>query len=92
MIYKQNISKPFKENSELNPTNPYAFTKFTIENILQELYSSAPHKWRIANLRYFNPVGAHTSGQLGDNPTKRHEFCNFLIFSIVQPYKARLVL
>lgn len=71
MIYKQNISKPFKENSELNPTNPYAFTKFTIENILQELYSSAPHKWRIANLRYFNPVGAHTSGQLGDNPTKR---------------------
>ena len=71
MIYKQNISKPFKENSELSPTNPYAFTKFTIENILQELYSSAPHKWRIANLRYFNPVGAHTSGQLGDNPTKR---------------------
>ena len=54
MIYKQNISKPFKENSELNPTNPYAFTKFTIENILKELYSSSPDKWRIANLRYFN--------------------------------------
>ena len=71
MIYKQNISTRFKENSELNPTNPYAFTKFTIENILQELYTSEPHKWRIANLRYFNPVGAHNSGLLGDSPRIR---------------------
>ena len=71
MIYKQNISKPFKENSELNPNNPYAFTKFTIENILQEIHTSEPKKWRIANLRYFNPVGAHESGLLGDNPRIR---------------------
>jgi len=68
MIYKQNLSIPFKENSELNPNNPYAFTKFTVEKILNNLYESEPKKWRIANLRYFNPVGAHESGILGDNP------------------------
>ena len=42
--------------------------KFSIEKILEDLYKSAPSKWRIANLRYFNPVGAHESGLLGENP------------------------
>tara|TARA_Y100000589_G_scaffold331165_1_gene383547 strand:+ start:832 stop:1878 length:1047 start_codon:yes stop_codon:yes gene_type:complete len=68
MVYKQNPNKSFKENSELNPSNPYAFTKFTIEKILQNLSISEPKKWRIANLRYFNPVGAHSSGLLGEYP------------------------
>ena len=70
MVYKQNPNQSFKENAELNPTNPYAFTKFTIEEILQNLSISEPKKWRIANLRYFNPVGAHSSGLLGENPKR----------------------
>ena len=68
MIYKQNSEKPFKEDSAIYPTNTYANTKFSIEKILEDLYKSEPSKWRIANLRYFNPVGAHESGLLGENP------------------------
>ena len=68
MIYKQNSSQKFKEDSELNPANPYAYTKYTIEKILDNLHKSEPSKWRIANLRYFNPAGAHPSGLIGDNP------------------------
>jgi len=68
MIYKQNSEKPFKEDSEKSPTNTYANTKFSIEKILGDLYKSEPSKWRIANLRYFNPVGAHESGLIGENP------------------------
>ena len=68
MIYKQNSEKPFKEDSEKSPTNTYANTKFSIEKILEDLYKSEPLKWRIANLRYFNPVGAHESGLIGENP------------------------
>ena len=68
IIYKQNSDKPFKEDSDLSPNNAYANTKFSIEKILNDLYKSAPSKWRIANLRYFNPAGAHESGLLGENP------------------------
>ena len=39
-----------------------------IENLLNDLYKSEENKWRIANLRYFNPVGAHSSGHLGEDP------------------------
>ena len=46
----------------------YANTKLSIEKILEDLQKSDPSKWRIAILRYFNPVGAHESGLLGDNP------------------------
>ncbi len=70
MVYKQNLNKSFKEDDALDPTNPYALTKFTIEKILQNLSISEPNKWRIANLRYFNPVGAHSSGLLGENPKR----------------------
>ena len=68
MVYKSNSMKPFKEIDEIAPLNPYAFTKFTIENILSDLFKSEPNKWRITNLRYFNPVGAHDSGILGESP------------------------
>ena len=68
MIYKQNSSQSFREDSELYPTNPYAYTKYTVEKILDNLHSSEPNKWRIACLRYFNPAGAHPSGLIGDNP------------------------
>ena len=70
MVYKINSMRPFKESNELDPLNPYAFTKYSIEKILYDLFKSAPSKWRIANLRYFNPVGAHESGILGENPKR----------------------
>ena len=65
----------FKENSMLDeasgikPTNPYGMTKVVNENFLKDVFLSSPNKWKIANLRYFNPIGAHYSGLIGENPT-----------------------
>lgn len=50
------------------PTNPYGKTKLMIEQILQDLYT-ADHTWDIILLRYFNPVGAHASGRIGEDPS-----------------------
>jgi len=60
-----NTQPPFTENSETgkNITNPYGRTKYLIEEILKDL-----NGWNIFILRYFNPIGAHKSGLIGDNP------------------------
>ena len=66
-IYGDNIS-PFVETMPTgNVTNPYGRTKFIIEEILFDLYKS-DNSWSIALLRYFNPIGAHESGQIGEDP------------------------
>ena len=57
-----------KEDDICEPVNPYGNNKLTIEGILKDIYKSQPSQWRIASLRYFNPVGAHESGLLGENP------------------------
>ncbi|WP_096435080.1 UDP-glucose 4-epimerase GalE [Alteribacter populi] len=66
-VYGQNNQTPFRENLSLNGTNPYGRSKLMIEDILQDLHSSNP-EWSIALLRYFNPVGAHRSGKIGEDP------------------------
>ncbi len=58
---------PYDESHPLIPINPYGRTKFQIEQILQDIASS-DKDWRIISLRYFNPVGAHESGLIGENP------------------------
>jgi UDP-glucose 4-epimerase len=58
---------PITEDFPLSATNPYGSTKLMIENILKDIYSS-DKSWNIALLRYFNPVGAHESGLIGENP------------------------
>ena len=58
---------PINEESPLSATNPYGRTKLMIEEILRDLYNS-DKSWNIALLRYFNPVGAHKSGMLGEDP------------------------
>ncbi|PPA70289.1 UDP-glucose 4-epimerase GalE [Jeotgalibacillus proteolyticus] len=58
---------PIKEDFPLSATNPYGQTKLMIENILKDLHVSDP-SWRIVLLRYFNPIGAHESGRIGENP------------------------
>ncbi len=67
-IYKPVRSKKLVENNQTIPFNPYGKTKFTIESILEDVYLSRKDKWKIINLRYFNPVGAHHSGLIGENP------------------------
>ena len=58
---------PLSEEHPLRTTNPYGHTKLVIEDILRALYISDP-SWSIAILRYFNPVGAHESGLIGEDP------------------------
>ncbi len=58
---------PIREDFPLKPVNPYGRTKLTIEQILQDLYYS-DNSWNISILRYFNPVGAHRSGMIGEDP------------------------
>ena len=59
---------PISESAPIQPINPYGFSKAAVEQMLADLNASAPNTWRIASLRYFNPVGAHPSGQIGEDP------------------------
>ena len=67
-IYGNNKKDLIDEKSEVKPINPYGVTKATIEKLLKDVYQSEPKKWKIACLRYFNPVGAHESGLIGEDP------------------------
>tara|TARA_Y100000589_G_scaffold299656_1_gene309237 strand:+ start:169 stop:1209 length:1041 start_codon:yes stop_codon:yes gene_type:complete len=67
-IYKSVNKEKIKENYSIGPINTYGETKSTIEKLLQAAFKSQPNKWKIANLRYFNPIGAHSSGQIGEDP------------------------
>ncbi len=66
-IYGSPKKVPIPETSEIQPINPYGQTKATVESILMDLAKS-DSDWRIACLRYFNPVGAHPSGSIGEDP------------------------
>lgn len=66
-VYGNPTESPLKESSSLSATNPYGQTKLTIEYILKDLHQ-ADKSWNIALLRYFNPVGAHPSGEIGEDP------------------------
>ena len=67
-IYGYSKDGFLKESTPISPINTYGKTKSTIEQILNELFHSQPNLWRIANLRYFNPIGAHPSGFIGEDP------------------------
>ena len=67
-VYGSHHQNKIIESANINPINPYGHTKATIEKILSSLYLSSSKKWRIANLRYFNPIGAHDSGLIGEDP------------------------
>lgn len=66
-VYGDPKEVPIREGFSLGPTNPYGRTKHMIEEILKDLHNSDP-AWNISLLRYFNPVGAHPSGRIGEDP------------------------
>ncbi|HKJ34492.1 MAG TPA: UDP-glucose 4-epimerase GalE [Balneolales bacterium] len=66
-VYGDPETVPIKEDFPLHATNPYGRTKLMIEEILRDLHVS-DESWGIALLRYFNPVGAHESGEIGEDP------------------------
>ncbi|KAL3823029.1 hypothetical protein ACHAXA_005217 [Cyclostephanos tholiformis] len=67
-VYGQPEMLPLREDARLSATNPYGRTKLFIEEILRDLYASRPALWNILILRYFNPIGAHPSGRMGEDP------------------------
>lgn len=66
-VYGDPASVPIREDFPLSSTNPYGASKLHIEDMLRDLHRAEPD-WRIAILRYFNPAGAHESGQIGEDP------------------------
>lgn len=66
-VYGMNNPIPYIETYPTSATNPYGYTKVMIEQILTDI-SKADSEWSVALLRYFNPIGAHESGLIGENP------------------------
>ncbi len=66
-VYGENNPIPYAEHFPLSATSPYGRTKVMIEDILQDVFKANP-KWNISLLRYFNPIGAHPSGLMGEDP------------------------
>nr|WP_152911079.1 UDP-glucose 4-epimerase GalE [Streptococcus phocae] len=66
-VYGNPEKVPIKEEFPLSVTNPYGRTKLILEDILKDIFT-ADHSWKIIVLRYFNPIGAHESGDLGEDP------------------------
>ncbi len=66
-VYGDPASVPIREDFPTGPTNPYGRTKWMLEYILADVAAADP-QWHVALLRYFNPVGAHRSGRIGEDP------------------------
>ena len=66
-VYGEPQYLPYDENHPTNPMNPYGQSKLQVEEILRDLAIADP-EWKIVSLRYFNPVGAHESGLIGEDP------------------------
>lgn len=66
-VYGDPATVPIREDFPLAPANPYGQTKLVVENILRDIARSDP-EWQVMVLRYFNPVGAHESGLIGEDP------------------------
>ena len=66
-VYGDPLSVPIKENFPVKPTNPYGYSKLMIEQIFSDIHTS-DNSWNVILLRYFNPVGAHESGKIGEDP------------------------
>jgi len=66
-VYGDPVTVPIREDFDLGPTSPYGRSKLMVEDILEDWQHARP-QWSIARLRYFNPVGAHQSGLIGEDP------------------------
>lgn len=66
-VYGPNATSPVREEEATSASNPYGWTKVMLEQVLRDLAVADP-SWRIGILRYFNPVGAHPSGRIGEDP------------------------
>ena len=70
-VYGLTSEKLLSEENQLKPINPYGSTKLAVENLLNDIFLDKCGNWKIAILRYFNPIGAHKSGWIGENPMEK---------------------
>lgn len=68
-VYRPDSSSPIAENAPVGPSSPYGWSKLAVEQVLRDL-AGCGRGWRAVNLRYFNPVGAHPSALIGENPSQ----------------------
>ena len=88
-IYGIKNSRKITENSNISPTNPYGNTKVAVEKILNDL-SKSSKDWRIFSLRYFNPIGAHSSGCIGENPIEEPNNIMPIINNVARGFRSHL--
>jgi len=67
-VYGEPEMLPLVETARLSTTNPYGRTKLFVEELLRDSFTASPTSWNILILRYFNPIGAHASGRMGEDP------------------------
>lgn len=67
-VYRSDVPMPVDEDSPLGSINPYGWTKFMCEQMLRDVVAARPD-WSVVLLRYFNPIGAHESGRIGEDPS-----------------------
>jgi UDP-glucose 4-epimerase len=82
-VYGDPASVPIREDFPRSATSPYGRSKLIVEDILADLHHADP-TWRIARLRYFNPVGAHESGLIGEDPMANNGIPNNLLPFVAQ--------
>ncbi len=70
-VYRFSSDNLLSEDTQLKPINPYGSTKLAVENLLNDITQDANGNWKIAILRYFNPIGSHESGLIGENPLQK---------------------
>ncbi len=70
-VYGESGNNLIKESSKLKPINPYGSTKLVVENLLNDISILKNQGWKISILRYFNPIGSHYSGFIGENPLQK---------------------
>ena len=90
-VYEPNSTKLLNEEDILKPSSPYGKTKLAIEDFLKDLYESDKKNWRIASLRYFNPVGSHYSGLIGENPKGESSNLFPAILKVLKNYQKNLL-
>ena len=67
-VYAQTNNSLLTEESKIGPINPYGNTKLSVESLLKDIFKSKQENTKFASLRYFNPIGAHSSGLIGESP------------------------
>ena len=92
LVYEPKNNLLLKEQDKTKPNTTYGKTKLAIEEILKDLFQNDNNDWRIANLRYFNPVGAHNSGLIGENPKGKASNLFPAIMRVIKGQEKKLII